>query len=101
MIITKKTPFTLAEIEKINKKNKIALESMAMDLKRVALGYHNNSLKMAERFHEEALARKNEIDLAEIKPYLRLILKETKKIDTSDDALMFSTLIQNYTRKFL
>jgi len=82
-------------------KNKIALESMAMDLKRVALGYHNNSLKMAERFHREAIARKKEINLKEIKPYLRLILKETEKVNTSDDALMLSTLIQNYTRKFL
>ena len=44
-------------------KNKIALESMAMDLKRAALGYHNNSLKMAERFHQEALERKREINL--------------------------------------
>ena len=84
-------------------KNKIALESMAMDLKRVALGYHNNSLKMAERFHREAIARKSEIDLKELRPYLRLVLKKTEKINknSSEDALMFSTLIQNYTRKFL
>lgn len=84
-------------------KNKIALESMAMDLKRVALGYHNNSLKMAERFREEAIARKKEVNLKEIKPYLRLVLEKTEKIDnsSSEDALMFSTLIQNYTRKYL
>ncbi len=84
-------------------KNKIALESMAMDLKRVALGYHNNSLKMAQRFHQEAIARKREIDLSEIKPYLRLVLEKTEKINknSSEDALMLSTLIQNYTRKFL
>ncbi len=84
-------------------KNKIALESMAMDLKRVALGYHNNSLKMADRFREEALARKSEVQLSEIKPYLRLVLEKTEKINknSSEDALMFSTLIQNYTRKFL
>ena len=84
-------------------KNKIALESMAMDLKRVALGYHNNSLKMADRFREEALARKSEVQLSEIKPYPRLVLEKTEKINknSSEDALMFSTLIQNYTRKFL
>ena len=82
-------------------KNKIALESMAMDLKRVALGYHNNSLKMAERFKEEAIERKKEIDLREVKPYLRLILNKTEKINSPDDALMCSILIQNYARKFL
>ena len=84
-------------------KNKIALESMAMDLKRVALGCHNNSLKMADRFREEALARKSEVQLSEIKPYLRLVLEKTEKINknSSEDALMFSTLIQNYTRKYL
>lgn len=83
-------------------KNKIALESLAMDLKRVALGYHSNSLKMAERFREEAIARKREVNLKEVKPYLRLVLKKTEKINknSSEDALMFSTLIQNYTRKF-
>lgn len=84
-------------------KNKIALESMAMDLKRVALGYHSNSLKMADRFREEALARKSEVQLSEIKPYLRLVLEKVEKINknSSEDALMLSTLIQNYTRKFL
>lgn len=84
-------------------KNKIALESMAMDLKRVALGYHNNSPKMAERFREEVLARKKEVDLGEVKPYLRLVLEKTEKLDhnSSEDALMLSTLIQNYTRKYL
>lgn len=84
-------------------KNKIALESMAMDLKRVALGYHNNSLKMAERFLHEAIARKKEINVSDIKPYLRLVLEKTEKINknSSEDALMLSTLIQNYSRKFL
>ncbi|MBI2621731.1 MAG: hypothetical protein HYW63_03785 [Candidatus Levybacteria bacterium] len=82
-------------------KNKIALESMAMDLKRVALGYHNNSLRMAQRFHQEALVRKRELNLKEIKPYLRSVLKKTEKVNTSDEALMLSILIQNYTRKFL
>ncbi len=82
-------------------KNKIALESMAMDLKRVALGYHNNSLRMAKRFHQEALVRKRELNLKEIKPYLRSVLEKTEKVNTSDEALMLSILIQNYTRKFL
>ena len=83
--------------------NKIALESLVMDLKRVALGYHRGSLKMANRFSEEALKRKNEIDLANVKPYIKVLLtrldiiltyKDPNKI--ADDTLMTSTLLQNY-----
>ena len=44
-------------------KNKIALGSLAMDLKRVALGYYRNSTKVAEIFMEEALKRKKELNL--------------------------------------
>lgn len=87
--------------------NKIVLESMAMDLKRVALGYHTKSLTMARRFHEEAVKRKNEIDTTQIKPYLYPILEKIVTIQNqnheriAEDALMFSVLIQNYVRKFL
>ena len=88
--------------------NKIALESLVMDLKRVALGYHRGSLKMANRFSEEALKRKNEIDLANVKPYIKVLLtrldiilinKDPNKI--ADDTLMTSTLLQNYIRTSL
>ena len=83
--------------------NRIALESLVMDLKRVALGYHRGSLQMANRFSEEALKRKNEIDLTNVKPYIKVLLmrldiilayKDPNKI--ADDALMTSTLLQNY-----
>ena len=37
----------------------IALASLAMDLKRVALGYHNGSRDTAVRFLKEAIKRKN------------------------------------------
>lgn len=87
--------------------NKIPLESMVMDLKRVALGYHRNSLVMAQRFYEEALKRREELDMTTIKPYLRPILEKIETIQKqsnekiAEDALMYSVLIQNYTRKFL
>ncbi len=83
--------------------NKIALESLVMDLKRVALGYHRGSLGMAHRFSDEALKRKGEIDLMTVKPYIKNLLnkldivltyKDTNKIP--DDTLMTSTLLQNY-----
>lgn len=87
--------------------NKIALESLTMDLKRVAIGYHRNSLIMANRFYEEALKRKNELDMSSLRPY---IIRFINRIDVltnqendavADEALLISTLLQNYTQKFL
>lgn len=86
--------------------NKVILESLAMDLKRVSLGYQRNSIKMAERFYEEALKRKNEVNIETIKPYMRKVLeniellnKDNSKI--AEDAQMISTLLQNYTLTYL
>ncbi len=83
-------------------KNKMALSSLAMDLLRVALGYHRGSKKMGERFWQEALKRKDEIDLTNLKPYLRILLTQFPSIKDQDndmeiaeDALMYSTLFQN------
>ena len=87
-------------------KNLIILGSLAMDLKRVSLGYQHNSMGMAERFYEEALKRKREVNMEIIKPYLKTILEKIELIKNEDngkvaeDALMFSTLIQNYTQVF-
>lgn len=84
-------------------KANIAISSLAMDLKRVAIGYHSGSNKMAERFRKEALKRKSEIKLSEVKPYLHKFLKWLPKILAKDDkkrvaedALMYSTIFQNY-----
>lgn len=79
-------------------KNKYILESLASDLKRVALGLHRNSNLMAGRFIEEALKRKAEVDMKETAPYIQSILKNLDTNINADDALMYSTLIQNYTQ---
>lgn len=42
-----------------------------MDLKRASLGYHRNSIKMAERFFAEACKRKNEIDTQNVAEYIK------------------------------
>lgn len=87
---------------------KMALESLSMDLKRVAMGYYRGSDTMAKRFSEEALKRKEEVDVQEVKPYIETLLsnmayalsqENTKQI--AEDALMYSTLFQNYTQKYL
>jgi len=88
--------------------NKIILESLSMDLLRIALGLKRGSYKMAERFLEEALRRKKEVNEKEIKPYLQqtLIRMEDALLASdiekkAEDALMYSTVIRNYCQTFL
>lgn len=81
---------------------KIILSSLAMDLKRAAIGYYRGSDIMAKRFLDEALKRKGEYKSKKIKPYILKILNEIEELDgkPKDDiaerALMYSTLIQNF-----
>ena len=88
-------------------KNKIILESLSMDLLRVAKGLYRGSDRMAERFLEEALLRKSEVNQSELKPYLKRILmlmeeslKNGDRERKAEDALMYSSLIRNYSQKF-
>lgn len=77
--------------------NKYILESLASDLKRVALGLHRGSNTMAKKFLKEALKRRNEVDLNKVSPYLKNILSKLGENTDSESALMYSTIIQNYT----
>ena len=86
----------------MNDSNWLALSSIAMDLRRVALGYHRGSKNMAERFLEEAIKRKKEVDISKIKPYLKKILDDIDNLKTkrdkeivAEDALLYSILLQN------
>lgn len=88
-------------------KNNIAISSLAMDLKRVAIGYYRGSNKMAKIFSEEALKRKSEIKISEVKPYLRKfikllprILEQEDKNRVAEDSLTYSTIFQNYSIYF-
>lgn len=88
-------------------KNKVAIESLSMDLLRVAIGYHKGSTKIAERFSQEALKRIDEIQTSNVKPYFVKILNklplELSKKDhgqIAENALMYSTLCKNYAKKF-
>lgn len=82
--------------------NKIILASLAMDLKRAALGYWHGSNQVAERFLKEALKRKKEIDKQNVKPYISDLLEKLEKIklkknrkDLAEETLLYSTLFQN------
>lgn len=76
-----------------------------MDLKRVALGYYRGSDNTARRFMEEAIKRKEEIKLSQVKPYLRRfiealpkVLNQNDKKKVAEDALTYSIIFQNYTQ---
>ncbi len=81
---------------------KIIIESLAMDLKRVSLGLQRGSLKMAERFKTEALAREMELETSSLPHYVQKLLTDSKKSLANDEAeniLMHSTLFQNFVQK--
>lgn len=86
---------------------KIIVESLAMDLKRVALGLHRGSITMANRFKEEAFKRTAELEQQRTDAYLSKLVKGMKNRLSRDsdrvaeDALMYSTLFQNYAIKIL
>ena len=82
--------------------NKIVLSSIALDLKRVAIGYNRGSVKMAKIFLEKAILRKKDVDSSQIAPYLIKILTNVDKLKVKDnyqiaaeDALLYSILLQN------
>lgn len=78
-------------------KNKIAIESLASDLKRVALLRHRGSIEAANKFSAEAEKRIREIDVQATEPYIQKILKNISGATAdSDTALMYSSLLQNY-----
>jgi len=83
----------------MSERTKIALASLAMDLKRVALGLHRGSNKMSERFLKEAVERRKEIDKKDVDLYIRNILKDLDQNKDAEDLLMYSILLENYVRK--
>jgi len=82
--------------------NYISLASLSMDLKRAALGYYGNSKEMAECFYQEALRRKEEIDIKSVSPYLVNLLdkvdqlkKVNGNLEKAEIAHTLSILFQN------
>lgn len=84
-------------------KNEIILSSLAMDLKRVAIGINRGSFKMAEKFYEEAMERKQELDLSNLKQYIKNVIFEIERLfkekdndKKAENFLMYSTILQNF-----
>lgn len=87
--------------------NYIAISSLAMDLKRIALAFYNGSNETGERFIIEANKRINEIDTTTVKSYLidcikrlKIIFNRSDKLYLAEDALMYSQIFQNYAVTF-
>lgn len=85
---------------------KLIIQSLSMDLLRVALGLHHGSSGMASTFRQEALKRIKELEESEPNEYLRKLAEKTRKVlsttedRTKEDALMYSVLFQNFARKY-
>lgn len=81
---------------------KIVMGALAMDLKRVALSLYRGSYKSASIFKSEALKRSSELEKLEIENYVKKLISEMKNSladnneRTAEDALMYSTLFQNF-----
>ncbi len=91
-----------------DKKTLNTLASLALDLKRVSLGLHRQSYRMAAQFEKEVLKREGELSEENLDPYInKLIHKINEALKSSDrnkkaeDTLMYSTLIQNYVQQEL
>lgn len=82
--------------------NKQILGALAMDLKRVAIGINRKSFGMADKFLIEAMKRKNELKIDDLLPYMQQIINRVEALVDlesdlkAEDALMYSTRIQNY-----
>ncbi len=81
--------------------NKQVFGALSMDLKRVALGYYRGSTIMSERFFQEALKRRDEIDKKNLKPYLIKFLNDLENLnkeekeEAAENALLYSTIFKN------
>lgn len=86
---------------------KTLTQSLAMDLLRVALGLHRGSFGMASRFKEEALRSCQRLAKNQTNGYLAKLVKNTQDVlkrddnKVAEDALMYSTLLQNFALKKL
>jgi hypothetical protein len=73
--------------------------ALAMDLKRVSLGLYNGSDNVADRFWEEAIKRKSEIETSGVPAYIGNLLKDLNDKKDFEKLLMYSILLQNYSQK--
>ena len=79
--------------------DKQIIGALAMDLKRVALAKHSGSEKVAERFWQEAVNRKEAVLKMELPKYLTNLYDNLENNNDKDNLLMYSVILQNYATK--
>lgn len=72
--------------------------ALAMDLKRVSLGLYRGSEAMANRFWQEVIKRKSEIEVSKTPKYIENLLNDLNDKKDFEKLLMYSTLLQNYSQ---
>jgi hypothetical protein len=84
----------------------LPLAALSMDLKRVALASYHRSHAVADRFIQESLAKKNKIDVNQERPNVQRLLASLDDVlsqrnseKLAEDALLYSTLLQNAALK--
>lgn len=84
------------------------LASLSMDLVRVAMGYRRGSIRMADRFCQEAKARCIELKDADLQVHIQqiivdilLIMDDDDKLIIAEKSLMYSTVLQNHVNRHL
>lgn len=85
--------------------NKLLLQAMALDLKRVAIGYHSGSTKMADIFLQEVLKLEQQLDIESLSPtikklvtYVELLPNEKNVNKRAENALLYSTLFLSFSK---
>ena len=87
---------------------KLLLGSLSNDLYRVACLTQRGSIKAAEKFWSQASRWTNELDHAQVKPYIKKIIHNVKlllgsnslTIESAERFLMYSILLQNYALRY-
>jgi hypothetical protein len=87
----------------MGRETRLILLSAALDLKRITTGYQSGSIKMSDRFAQEALRWIKDINVSQLDPYMRKIIKSlpqqlsvTDKKARAETALTYSLILQNY-----
>ena len=70
------------------------MQSLSMDLLRVALARHRGQTQMADTFAVESRARLAELDTFELKDKIIASLDSSEE-RSAEDLLMYSTLVRN------
>ncbi len=86
--------------------DKLLLQSLSSDLKRITLSIQRNSLDSASRFNKEAkswlkqsLEKSNDSSVRKILEKVSIVLDQKDDIKKAEDCLMYSVLLQNRSLK--